>query len=362
MDYSNFINEIAIKYGYDKNLKRAIEIVLPLLIRKHGKKKTDDVLALFNDVKIFATQDMSTKNFDKIREIMTKDINKDIIEEAPSGKNQILDSNYFYQSVYDENMEITGEIRWIIIDKIDKYRKDGYIEIFDTDINVPHFLHELEHAYGMKQPTCERVDNKIISKHGMFETVEEVEKTENGIIVRRVSEKGRILEEMINEKNTIEMLVDYFCVKDYKELKNILNEIGHIPYIYEGTLVSITERLEEAIGKENLDNLRCENNEAVREMFNDECRKTQIANKYFKDENAFNYLEKVANEIYEIKRNCFHIPVEEYLEKNIKLLLDALAVTSAYNEALEIMTFEEYEEIRNKALSKQEETNEQPSV
>ena len=355
MDYSNFIDEIASKYGYDKNLKRAIEIILPLLIRKHGKEKEEDILTLFRDVHIFAPDDLSESNIIAIKEKMTEGVNQHIVKDEVNYNGDISDASYYFYPVYNENMEVIGEIRWIIAEKVDKFRKDGYIEIFDTDINVPQFLHEIEHAYGMKKPTCEKKDNLIFSKHGMFETVEQVELIDAGYTLKRISEKGRILEEMINEKNTIEMLVDYFCVNDYQELKTILDEIGHIPYIFEGVLVTITEKLETAIGSENLDSLRAENNEAVRETFNEACKKTMIANAYFKDEVAFDYLEAKATEIYNIKNNCQNIEISDYLKTNVELVLDALAVISAFNETQEVITLEEYEEIRNNALNKYKE-------
>ena len=39
MDYSTFIDEIVEKYGYQDNVRRAIEIAIPLMVKKYGAQK-----------------------------------------------------------------------------------------------------------------------------------------------------------------------------------------------------------------------------------------------------------------------------------------------------------------------------------
>lgn len=47
-------------------------------------------------------------------------------------------------------MDVVGEKRWIVVNDLSgKVNEEGYKKLFDTSINMPYFLHELNHAYAM---------------------------------------------------------------------------------------------------------------------------------------------------------------------------------------------------------------------
>lgn len=361
MDYNAFIDEIVEKYGYQDNVRKAIEIAIPLMVKKYGEERIEDVLNVFRDVRIFAFTERTKEAYDTIQQEMEEGINQHIQDEtkADYGNDFVPGSGYTYQAIYDDNLNVVGERRWISVEALTDSRRENYENAFGTNINMPYFLHELGHAFAMQKPTYKKEGNKIYSKHGFYETVDEISYIEGKPTIKTVREEGLLIEDIVNEKMTKDQLIDFFGVKDEEELKPLISALGASGNIYGGSLHMIAEQLETRLGLDNILKWRVDNDSRVKENFSYLCEGTQTASVYFPGEDAYSFL---ANKVHEIYINnslaqSFKITVEDYGKRNKVALYDAMAVICAYREAIGEKDFSFYDGLRKEALPQKQETN-----
>lgn len=354
MDYSSFIDKIVEKYGYEDNMKRAIEIAIPLMVRKYGKSRLDEVLSVFEDVRICPFTERTKEEFDRIQSVMLQGVNPHVKDEetVTYGTEEVAGSTYGYQAIYDEDMNVIGEKRWIAAEEITGPNKEKYEQLFKTNVNIPYLLHELCHAFGMQKANYKKEGNKIYSKHGLYETIDEIDKTEGQTVVRTVQEEGLLVEDVINEKITKDLLMYFFNISSENELSDIISYLGSSGNIYGGTLHFLATQLEEILGAENLLKWRVDNDNTIQNNFSFLCGNTQIANGYFPKEDAYSYLASKIHEIYlnnSLVQNG-KLSIEEYKEKNLVALYDAMAPICAYREAIGDIDFAFYDNKRKETL------------
>ena len=108
MDYITFIDEIVEKYGYEDNVRRAIEIAIPLMIKKYGEERLEEVLNVFKDVRIFVFNERTEEVYETIQKEMEHGINVHLKDEtkADYGNDFVPGSGYTYQAIYDEDMNV----------------------------------------------------------------------------------------------------------------------------------------------------------------------------------------------------------------------------------------------------------------
>lgn len=204
--YQKFLDDLRKKYNYDDNLINAIKISIVAMVDTYEEENINKILNLFYNTRIFSTGDMSKESRDKIRKTVLGESNSDIVEDLDNvyGTNIDPGAFYSYEAIYDENMDVVGEKRWIVVNDLSgKVNEEGYKKLFDTSINMPYFLHELNHAYAMQTPIYEKNNNEITSKHGMFKnTIKYDISTDNKKHVKDIDNQGIITEEMINEMYT----------------------------------------------------------------------------------------------------------------------------------------------------------------
>jgi len=353
MNYSTFIDEIVEKYSYGDNVRRAIEITIPLMVKKYGEHRLDDILNVFRDVRIFTIDKLENERYEAIEKEMTTGINEHIKIESETdyGNDIIPSSTYGYIPIYDEKMNIVGERRWIVVQEMTDFRQNGYEELFGTNINIPYFIHELGHAFGMQKPEYRQEGNRIYAKHGMYETIDEITIGDDERAREiRISGENLLVEELVNEKAVQDMLVDFFNSKDYSEVNAKLNDIGHGSSNYGPTLMSLAEHLELRIGTENLIRWRMDNDTSIKDNFNDIARTTEIAATYFPGEEPFAYFASKAHQIYLDKCNCYSMTIDEYRQRNLVGFLDAMAPICAYREGIGEKDFNFYASIRKERL------------
>lgn len=350
MEYSNQIDEIVKKFNYPYNIKKAIEITLPLMVKKYGRE--NDILEVFNNIPIISIKEVTKESYDKISKKMTDGINTHIIseEETSYGNDAVAGSAYLCEPVYDNDMNIIEERRCVAVEEISDTRKESFEQLFGTNINIPYFIHEMGHAVGMYYSTYKKEDNKIFFKRGLYETVSEIVQTEEGTKIVSCKQENLLLEEAVNEKLTQDMLVDYFKVDDYSKVTEKLYAAGYGGVSYSPTMISLAEHLEKAMGLENLLNWRIDNDTSIKDNFNKTCAETQIGKTYFKENEAIAYLSKKIHEIYLKSCEAYKYPAEVYKDMVLADIIEALSVTFAYNEGIGKKTFEDYASIRNEYI------------
>lgn len=355
MNFDNLIDEIASKYGYNEELKKAIKITIPLMVDEYGEDSFEDIIKLFKNTRIFSTTDMSLSNRERIEKLMLKNYNSHLTksdEKDPYQTNNDPGSYYSYETIYDKDMNIIGEARWIVIkDMKGSINEKGYKDLFGTTINMPYFIHEMNHAFAMQNAIYKKKDNTISTKHGMFE--QEYTFSRNGDKVELLEESNShiILEESINEKITQNMLVKLLNAKDYKDVETKLRSFNHITSSYSAILISLAEKLETLLGKDKLLRLRKNNDQTIISEFNTLSQESDIAKKYIHDEVPYEYFSKKCFELFRLKCEGYKMSIDDYSRKSKELMAEAFIPLCAYqDQMLGTMDLEKFDSIRENIL------------
>ncbi len=354
-----FIDEVCDKYGYDEEIKIAISKIFPVMVEQYGENRKSDIIEMFNDVRIFKSKDMSKSTQSKIEDIMTSNINKNVnfIDENPYEDDNEPGSYYSSLPIFNENLESTETRKWIVIKDMEgTIYGNEYKNTFGTYINIPYFIHELGHAFAMNKSKAVISGNTLHLKRGMFETISEVQNMDDKVNIIEKENKYIIIEEMLNEKETQDMLCKYMGLESYVEVNSRLNQIKHVGTSYSPVLISLANKMEEVIGREDLLSLRVDNNMKIKENFKQMAKKSQIYKKYLNNKDAFEYLDEKIFELFKLKLSCYKMSVDQYKEQTSRKMVDAFASLCAYEESInpEKMNEPKYTNIRNNILEQYE--------
>lgn len=321
---------------------------------------------MFRNKRIFATSDMSLSNRQKIEFEMLEGTNSHI--EFVEGEDLYQTgtdpgSYYSYQAIYDDEMNVVGEKRWLVIKDMEgSLNCDDYKNLFGTTINMPYFIHEINHAFAMQNPIYKKEGDKIYSKHGMVEQELSFTKKDGKILLKDDMTNNIIIEEAINERITQDMLVELMNVTSYSEVAQTLSSINHISTSYSPVLISLAEKFEKVLGSDNLLEWRMNNDKSIMQEFNELAMQSDIAKKYCNGEVPYDYFDQKCFGIFLLKCNGYKMPIEEYGKKNKELMVEAFTPLCAYQDVkYGTMSLEKFENIRNGILGI-EITNEKQSV
>lgn len=355
MDYNSLIEEISSKYSYSEELKIAIRMTLPLMVETYGESRFGEICDLFRNTKIFATDDMSKSNRDKVEQEMLDGTNSHVtFDEGENPYQNDIDpgSYYSYQAIYDENMDVVDEKRWAVVkDMQGSLNGEEYKNLFGTTINMPYFIHEMNHAFAMQNATYRKEGNLIYSKHGMVEQEFSIDSNNGTIVISENSTDNIIIEEAINEKISQDMLTSLLKVEDYSAVDRMLRDINHITTSYSPVLISLAEKMEGLLGRDALLSWRKDNNMSVLHEFNRLASESEISQKYCDGMTPYDYFDQKCFGIFLLKCNGYKMSMDEYGKKNKELMVEAFAPLCAYQDKkLGTMSLEKFENIRNGIL------------
>lgn len=352
---NEYLSELRNRFGYDDDLLKAIEITINLMIQKYGDDQKSEIYSLFAGVKIIPLSEIDHNVLEDINKHMNS-FNRHIVftnNDNPYGCDLVA-SAYNYEPIFSADMQVVDEVRLIVTqDMKGRFNEEDYRKVFGTSINMPYFIHEANHAYAMMHPEYKYEGNKVIMKHGMYTSVYEYTMGEDNKYM--MTSKGNddiILEDAINEKITQDMLIKLLNKKDYKEVKDILNEIHHVGTEYGIILLTLGELFEEKLGSNVLMDYRRNNNHDVITYFNEQASKSDIVLEYLNGEEPFNYFSKIMYQLFSLSVNKYKMRLEDYSYETAKLMMEAFAPLSAFEEIeYGTMNKEKYNQRREHVLS-----------
>lgn len=335
MDYNSFVQEIGDKYNYDIELRIAIRLSLPLMVEKYGNDKIQDICNLFRNTRIFSSRKMDIETQEKIESEMTQDINKHVnfIEENPYQNNDDPGSYYSFVPIIDENDNVIGEKKWIVVkDMKDEVNGSKYKELFGTSINMPYFIHEINHAFAMQDPIYVKKGNIISSKHGMYRKQMEINSNDEYSVVTTIDSKNLLIEEGINEKYTQDMLTKLMNKENYEEVVQELDAIHHVNSTYSSTLINLSDKLIDLLGDDKIYQYRNKNNMQILKEFNEKASKSAIAQTYCNGDKPFDYFDKKCFAIFCLASNGYKLPIETFATKVKELTVEGFTPLCAYQD------------------------------
>lgn len=256
------VDEICEKYGYDSedkegndSLRTVLLKAIPAMLKNSGKEDRDLFYQMIRHTPICITENLTIEGQKELSKKYIGDINKHIVEdkEAMGEYDKKMGAGAFVSSaIFDENMQFKGSKSYVYIQKVSEKAK----AFLGTDINVPHLIHELGHAWhSEKDGMTMQEDGTLKLRAGTAELIYSYEKQEDGRYLERLEKTpGLMIEEAINTVAEEHAMAEYMGIsledmkKEYK--KSLL------PSSYQGLMSFMAEYMLENLNKEDFEKWR----------------------------------------------------------------------------------------------------------
>lgn len=250
---NNIIDSVSEKFGYDEELNRTLKRIVPVMIEGKSKEITSMLFDTLNRVKIFVLENNATKeDIDKCQKEVFGGTNKNIKFEEETGSEYgkgIAAGAYVNEPVFDDDMNIVGRQSFLYVTKLSKY--DKLKEVYETDINLSHLIHELGHAWASeKEEFVQTEDGNYINNVGACAITARVDKENKSVLSDNY--EGLFLEETLNTIEEEGTLCKLLGIDSINELKSK----GYVPSSYQGMMTDITKSYVEKFGKERFYDFR----------------------------------------------------------------------------------------------------------
>jgi len=252
-DINELIDSVSEKFGYDEELNNILKRIVPVMIDGKSEEISNMLFDTLNRVKIFVLENNATKeDVDKCQKEVFEETNKNVEFKEETGSEYgkgIAAGAYVNEPIFDDNMNIIGKQSFLYVTKLSKY--DKLTEVYGTDINLSHLIHELGHAWASeKEEFVQGEDGNYINNVGACTITAKVDKGNKSVMSDKY--EGLFLEETLNtieEENTLCKLLG---IENINELK----AKGYVPSSYQGMMTDITKSYVEKFGKERFADFR----------------------------------------------------------------------------------------------------------
>lgn len=349
----NYIDGICKKFQYNFEMNKLLRKLFPIIIDYYGNDYYKKIIRAFFNTPIIVTKRLSKNNLEIIRNHFEQKTKPVIIEgEEFYQGNAEPGSILGFEPIFDKECNVTDERKWIVAkDMKDTIYEELFVKYFGTTINVPFLIHEMCHVIGSLNTVYQKKDDKFYSKTGMVEELYSIDKKDDKYVLKEVFSKYFVLEEAVNELNTREILAK-FLKKPYDLIEFILKKIGNDNSTYTTSLITVAEELRSAIGKENLNRYRIDNDMNVKNKYNEEASKSIIMNEENCDKEPFDIMDFYATKLYEIncKRNDYDNISFEKLQ-NYYVFYSVLPSFAYKNKkGMSEYTYQNYKNLKNSLL------------
>ena len=253
-DINLFVDELTSKFGYSEILSNDLKRIIPVMLEGKDEVKRQMLFDMLSETKIFVLQNMATVEDLEVckKEVFGKD-NKGITfidaDNGEYGKRELADGSYISEPIFDDDMNIVGRNRMLFVKELAKW--DALREVYGTDINLSHLIHELGHAWvAEKDEYLQNEDGSFTQNVGAGTIVHSVDKGTKEI--KGVKSEGIFIEETLNTFMEEQYILKLTGAKDMKELKTK----GYIDSSYQGLMKSIMESYIEKFGIEAFEEYR----------------------------------------------------------------------------------------------------------
>lgn len=171
---------------------------------------------------------------------------------------------YVSEPTIDEDMNLQGKKSFIYIQKVRGNAK----ELLGTDINVPHLIHELGHAWNAeKEQFIMQEDGTLKERIGTSEFIYSFSKTsENQFVKKCTKVTGLMIEESMNTIAEETAMANYLDISLEEMRKEYTASL--VPSNYQGYMVDLVSYMLEKLGKEDFEHYRLYGETANRDKIN----------------------------------------------------------------------------------------------
>ena len=219
-EINDVVEEVCKKYGYDsedkennESFKTVLLRVITVMLKDANQEDRNLFYQMLRHTPIVITDNLTMEGYEKLMEQYIGNINPHIIEEKVEvgeyGKN-IGDGAYISEPIIDDNMQIKGKKSFIYIQRVDQKGK----EFLGTDINVPHLIHELGHAWHAEKDEYTMIDDTTLKNRvGTAEFIYSFTKREDNRYIKKCEKTtGLMIEEGMNTVREEKAMADYMNI------------------------------------------------------------------------------------------------------------------------------------------------------
>ena len=307
MNFDEFIDDIAEKYGYDEELVSALKRCLPVMAAGKDQESIQLLKDTLERVEIVVFEDLPTR--EQLDELMNKKINGRndhvtfIDKDRGEYNKSVSSSAYMNNPILDEDMNVVDRVWVIYTTKLKEY--DKCHEAYGSMINLSHLIHEIGHAWAaQKDEFIQKEDGTIINRVGVTEIISDVDKENNTIEEKEI--RGLYIEEATNTLEEEKALCKLLKVSSIEEIPGYL----HSPYQWK--LVDLMYILNNSLDLNMLEQLRLHDDKSVMKDLNELFKKT----KHFENIKTKEYRES-KEKIFKSYRD------DEKMSDNAKSTLDS---------------------------------------
>lgn len=259
----DIVGEVSERYNYDDKDKEGNDSLKTVLLKaissilKDSKQEERNLFyQMLSHTPIVIIDNLTQESYDKLLEqYIGKDVNQHITEEnvdlGEYGKD-LGAGAYVSEPILDENMNLQGKKSFIYIQRVTGKAK----EFLGTDINVPHLIHELGHAWHAEEEQfIMQPDETLKERVGTAEFIYSFSKTHDNKFVKKcIKTTGLMLEESMNTVAEEKAMADYMGIS-LEEMRKAYRSLL-VPSNYQGYMADFVGYMLEKLGKDNFENYR----------------------------------------------------------------------------------------------------------
>ena len=278
----DFVEQICVKFGYDKqdtegnkSLKTVLLEVIPIMLKESKKEDRNLFYQMLSHTPIVITENMTQESYDKlVEQYIGKNVNEHIIEEdldLGEYSKGIAAGAYVAEPILDENMNLQGKKSFIYIQKNMRNAK----EFLGSDINIPHLIHELGHAWhAEKDQFVMQEDGTLKERIGTAEFTYTFSKTPDNKFVKKCEKvTGLMFEESMNTVAEEIAMANYMGIS-LEEMQKEYNA-SLIPSNYQGYMTNLVKYMLDKLGKDDFENYRLYGETESKNKINEAMEKTE---------------------------------------------------------------------------------------
>lgn len=306
--YKELIDEISKKFNYDKELSDVLNRVTEGILDGKSEDEKNIFFKMLSHTPIVVLPYDTRVNEDEIVEEYIGNVNPHIQDEkvdigaygesVPAGA-------FVSEAILDENLNITGTKQFLFVKRVANFTERGkkVCEMFGTDINIQHLIHELGHAENAEINQYTMEGNTLVQRVGTANIKSEIKKIGDGKYIKKeIGRTGLMLEEGINTNEEQEKLCKYLEI-DQEALRQLYrdNILGQSDY--QGLMSDITKHFMERTDAEAIRMWRLTGDSKYIDTIN---RAMQQTDPYKKRNDDTEYIKD--------KRKIFSTPISERMK------------------------------------------------
>ena len=259
----DIVGEVSARYNYDDkdkegndSLKTVLLKAIPAMLKDAKQEERNLFYQMLSHTPIVIIDDLTQESYDKLLEqYIGKDVNQHItegnIDLGEYGKD-LGAGAYVSEPILDENMNLQGKKSFIYIQRVTGKAK----EFLGTDINVPHLIHELGHAWHAEEEQfIMQPDETLKERVGTAEFIYSFSKTHDNKFVKKcIKTTGLMIEESMNTVAEEKAMSDYMGIS-LEEMRKVYRSLL-VPSNYQGYMADFVGYMLEKLGKDDFENYR----------------------------------------------------------------------------------------------------------